>query len=495
MRDRAEHLVVGILVFAALSSGAAAGQAGTLVAWGWNDYGQCDVPAGDNFVAVSAGWKESLGLRADGSIVAWGDDRIGATPSGNDYTAISLGLNHALALRADGSITAWGSDYYGQCDVPTGNDFTAIAAGQDHNLALRQDGSLVSWGRNANGVVENTPDGNDFVAIGAGASHSVTLHSNGSITAWGHWENGGWVPGGSDFTAIAAGAQASHSLALREDGTLVGWGSNYSGESDPPDGGDFVAMSCGARFSVAQKADASMVAWGRDDNGETDVPTGTTFLSFSCGTHHAVGIVQPTLAVSIDIKPGSDDNPVNLKANGLLPVAILGSDTFDVGEIDQTTLALAGAEPQERGNSGNFGAFEDVNSDGFMDLMLRFPIADLSFEPGATEAMLTGSLLDGTDIAGSDWVRLLLPGDANDDGVTNLVDFSIMKSNFGLRGKLADGDFNEDGDINLGDFSILKSNFGTGAAPTGNVVAIPEPATLLAVTAVGLPLLRRRRRR
>ncbi|MCK4343204.1 MAG: hypothetical protein KAY37_15940, partial [Phycisphaerae bacterium] len=37
---------------------------GSIVAWGCNDYGQCDVPAPNtDFVAVAGGWWHSLGLK------------------------------------------------------------------------------------------------------------------------------------------------------------------------------------------------------------------------------------------------------------------------------------------------------------------------------------------------------------------------------------------------------------------------------------------------
>jgi hypothetical protein len=43
------------------------------VAWGYNHDGQCDVPAPDqDFVAVAAGGRHSLGLKSDGTITAWG---------------------------------------------------------------------------------------------------------------------------------------------------------------------------------------------------------------------------------------------------------------------------------------------------------------------------------------------------------------------------------------------------------------------------------------
>ena len=49
--------------------------------------------------------------------------------------------------------------------------------------------------------------------------------------------------------------------------------------------------------------------------------------------------------VTVDIKPGSDG-----KCNAVIPVAILGSDTLDVTQIDPNTLSFAGVNARERGN-------------------------------------------------------------------------------------------------------------------------------------------------
>jgi hypothetical protein len=49
------------------------------------------------------------------------------------------GWNHSLGLRADGSIEAWGNPGYYQCDVPSPNaDFVAVAAGLYHSVSLKR---------------------------------------------------------------------------------------------------------------------------------------------------------------------------------------------------------------------------------------------------------------------------------------------------------------------------------------------------------------------
>ncbi len=168
---------------------------GSLEVWGYDTNGQVsNAPAGNDFVAISAGDKHSVALRSDGSLVAWGSnydpsDSIyygqSVAPAGSDFIAVSAGDYHNLALRSDGSLAAWGCTNEGRCDVPTGNDFVAISAGGGHGMALRSDGTIEVWGMDNSGQVSETPAGDDFVAVSAGCLHSLALKSDGSLVAWG----------------------------------------------------------------------------------------------------------------------------------------------------------------------------------------------------------------------------------------------------------------------------------------------------------------------
>jgi len=165
-----------------------------------------------------------------------------------------------------------------------------------------------------------------------------------------------------------------------------------------------------------------------------------------------IGICIP-VSVAVDIKPGSCPNPLNLKSQGVLPVAILGTQDFDAGAIDAVSVELAGvgairhsyedvASPVTDGNECE--CTED-GPDGYIDLALKFRTQDIveqliysqdDLAKDQTLALtLTGELFDDTGIEGTDCVVLVgnVPKwlaarrlDYNEDGIVNIRDFAAM---------------------------------------------------------------------
>ncbi|MFA9558995.1 Ig-like domain-containing protein [Evansella sp. AB-rgal1] len=135
---------------------------------------------------------------------------------------------------------------------------------------------------------------------------------------------------------------------------------------------------------------------------------------------------EPVVPAYIDVLPGSVPNPLNVRSNGVLPVAIVGVSDFDVADINMDTLRLEGVKPLR-------GAIEDVATpytggisnppnrmdgtedgpDGINDLVLKFSRQELVTAIGSVKnddvvvVELTGQLKDGTEFVGYDvvWIR------------------------------------------------------------------------------------------
>jgi hypothetical protein len=112
--------------------------------------------------------------------------------------------------------------------------------------------------------------------------------------------------------------------------------------------------------------------------------------------------ISPVIAtVTIDIKPGSDPNSVNPRSQGVVPVAVLGSIDFDATQVDFLTVRFGIAEA----SPAHDGHVEDVNDDGFMDMVFHFKTQETGIVCGDTEATLVGEISDGTPITGTDTVN------------------------------------------------------------------------------------------
>jgi hypothetical protein len=96
-----------------------------------------------------------------------------------NVVAIAAGEYHSLAVKADGTVVAWGDDSQGQSEPPPSlAGVVAVAGGGAHSLALKSDGSVVAWGANANGQCNLSPTLTGVVAMAAGSAHTLLLLGN-----------------------------------------------------------------------------------------------------------------------------------------------------------------------------------------------------------------------------------------------------------------------------------------------------------------------------
>jgi hypothetical protein len=142
------------------------------------------------------------------------------------------------------------------------------------------------------------------------------------------------------------------------------------------------------------------------------------------------------------------------------------------------------------------GLYEDTNGDGTFELQGAEPTYFIASNASNYYSYLSSYIPH--------------PGDATLDGKVNTLDFNQLAGHFGESINAstpflpwASGDFNRDGAINSTDFNLLMSNYGfSGTPPLGPTVSagegtsgtnVPEPASMLAIAAVSLTAVQRRR--
>ncbi|MGD9972984.1 MAG: hypothetical protein AB7S77_07995 [Desulfatirhabdiaceae bacterium] len=148
------------------------------------------------------------------------------------------------------------------------------------------------------------------------------------------------------------------------------------------------------------------------------------------------GIVSADEIVAVDMKPGSCENSINVKSNGVTPFAILGAIDFDVINIDPVTVLIGEvvfdgfsyflAEPVRPLRSG----YEDVGTpdicdagaDGIVDMTLKFgtqaivtalssvPDVNIVENGNSVTLIFTGLLGDGTLFGGECVVQIKSKG-------------------------------------------------------------------------------------
>jgi alpha-tubulin suppressor-like RCC1 family protein len=269
-----------------------------LYAWGFNCRGQLGnncttnrsspvsvVGGFTDWCQVSAGTRQTLAVRTNGTAWGWGQNYCG-----------SLGNNSTVFRSSPVSVVGGFTDW---CQISAGGFF---GNNERHNLAVRTNGTAWAWGSGTDGklgdnttVLKSSPVSvvggfTDWCQVSAGPDHSLGVRTNGTAWAWGSNSNGrlgdntattrsspvSVVGGFTDWCQVsAAESQSGHSLAVRTNGTAWAWGCNYCGrlgdnttvlKSSPVSvvGGftDWCQVSGGNSFSVGLRQNGTVYAWG-----------------------------------------------------------------------------------------------------------------------------------------------------------------------------------------------------------------------------------------
>lgn len=119
------------------------------------------------------------------------------------------------------------------------------------------------------------------------------------------------------------------------------------------------------------------------------------------------GLTPLVQKINIDIKPGSGEfAPVNPKAKGNIPVALLSSSEFDALLVEPKSLRFGSTGDEESWLRCNKGG-ADVNGDGRLDLVCHFENQAARFDPSNEMATIKGNMLNGTPFEGSGLLKIV----------------------------------------------------------------------------------------
>ncbi len=153
----------------------------------------------------------------------------------------------------------------------------------------------------------------------------------------------------------------------------------------------FLAEDGFSTFSfTVPNAGAYTIAVGVVDQGDDVVISGVLIDNFSL-----------SIVMSIDVKPGSGRNAINPGSKGVIPIAILSTDTFDAQTVDPETVHFG---PAQATVAHALGHAEDVDDDGDLDLVVHFPTQQTGISCGDTSVTLTGQTFAGVSVMGSDQI-------------------------------------------------------------------------------------------
>lgn len=260
---------------------------GTVIATNYNDEGQTNVSEWKDIVSVSAKGAITIGLKSDGTVaVSHSLFNIDITDWEN-IIEVSAGERYIIGLKNDGSLVSQGHRGDGQRNVDDWTDIVDVATGWRHTVGLDRDGKIWITGHGATSQLQqierNQEQWTNIIAIAAGgggndvpgSGHTVGLRADGTVVAVGDNSCGQCNVSGEEWKNIVAIAAGDwHTVGLRADGSVVSTkpisAQFYLGACEVEDWEGIVAISAGCGTTIGVKSDGSTEAVGYNDYNQSN---------------------------------------------------------------------------------------------------------------------------------------------------------------------------------------------------------------------------------
>lgn len=228
---------------------------------------------------LSAGFSHTIGLRADRTVLAVGDNTYGQCEVGlwSDIVEIAAGAYHSVGLKEDGTVLATGDNVYGQCDVSSWTDVVHVAANNYDTFALTREGRILHTGYHTYPELGSWPD--DLVSISAGSYVVAAVRKNGEMLS-SHESSSA-----PEFRGLySAAVQTGYALGVTEDGTPFS-----HGVSLPENWKDIVILYAGTNRILALTSGRTVLEYAFQERDRLlDEPQDHVIAAANGATHIAL---------------------------------------------------------------------------------------------------------------------------------------------------------------------------------------------------------------
>ena len=468
----------------------------TIASGGWEEIRLWDADTGRNIQTLTGhtGSVSSVAFSPDGKTIAsgggWEENavRLWDADTGRNIRTLTghTGLVSSVAFSPDGKTIASGGgweDYTVRLwDADTGRNIRTLTGHTDdvNSVAFSPDGNTIASGSDDETIRLWDADTGTHIQTLTGHTddvNSVAFSPDGNTIASGSWDDtirlwdadtGRHIRtlGHTDFVFSVAFSPDGNTLASgSSDDTIRLW------DADIGEHIRTLAGHTGSVRSVAFSPDGNTLASGSYDGTVllwhlAPASTSNATLSLS-----PVSVQSPTVGeqLTFSLKIADAENVAGYQATVSYDTAALRY--VESANGDYLPSGAFFIPPVAEGNTVTLAASSltgESNGDG--------TLATLTFEIVAVKAStvrLTNVLL--TDASGGSSVPqienaeitepLQLPADVNGDGIVNIIDLTLVASNFGATGQNA-ADVNGDGVVNIIDLTLVAGAFGnTASAP------------------------------
>ena len=307
--------------------------------------GQCNVSSWTDITQVSAGTGFTVGLKADGTVVATGNNNSGQcdVASWRNIIQVAAAEFYVVGLESNGTVVAAGLNNVGQCNVSSWTGIVQLSAFASFTVGLKYDGTVVATGLNSAGQC-NVSNWTGITQVSAAGLFTVGLESNGTVVAtgnniYGQCNVGSWT----GITQVAAGNGGT--LGLESNGTVVYTGLNTFGPFSSWTG--IIQLEAGWASYLGLESNGTVVAMGDDAYQET---TGANSWNLGCATVTTVqkeveSSVTQNDGVAVSLTPNSNAivtigsiNNGNTSPSGAGTISLNGSQYYDVQVTSNSDL-------------------------------------------------------------------------------------------------------------------------------------------------------------